>query len=342
MAKKVQNNNNIGNPWHDDQGQFTTPGGGGSGNTDNQNNNSNVNNIPSFLRAKGGNISDNGVPSFLKKKNNQNASNNSTSEQIKKIRQNLWWKNRDVYTPQDVIDNIDKFFDDDVIEFLKKYNFDSTNTMGAPKTSHSHINSTLFNAMAHKAFHPLKIMEDKEFDTITRRLYMQGNHYGSGVPYAEYGFIQRGFSNKEIIKSYLGETNPDCILTAGAYGSCIYTAYDGYTAQGYARRKGPNGYVMNFVVDNQKAKTIKKSDYIAKRRELIKKLPETETKIIQSLKQQGKDDMTANRIAKIYRNTLTKDDTFGAFLMGYEMLYEDGVQYGLLLNFKNAYTKKDW
>lgn len=332
MATKVQNNNNIGNPWHDDQGQFTTPGGGNASNNQDSNNGG----IPSFLKKKGESKTGSDVPSFLKKKAGQGGSSESTSEKIKKIKKKLWWKNRDLYTPQQVADNITEFFDDDVLSFLDKYGLKTTNPLGAMNTSHSRINTVLANAIAKQMFNPLNVMNTQQFDAIVKNLKLTGNVFNRNTPFADFGFLQRGFNNKGIINQYLGEESSDCILPNGVHGSCIYTAYDGRTAYSYG------GYVMSLAVDNKKAKTITSSDYMSKRRELIQKMPDMKNKIVADLKQRGKDDVYANRVAQIFENTVIKDNTLAAILMGYEIVYQDHMMYGLLLNFKNTYTKKDW
>ena len=354
MAIKVQNNGGKGNPYHSESnGQFVSQDGGGGANG-NENNDANQKpNVEYYDTSKRQTVS-NSNPSFdinsvnwddLFTDDDNNDINKFWNELNQKEKQENFWKERKLMTPDDVVDNIEMFFDDDVIDFMAKYNWQTKDTMGASKTSHRSINEVLTNAIAHRQFNPVNILDKNEFDKIYNKLRVRGYASGRAVPFAEYGFIQRGMHDRNTPEIYLGKRKPDCLLPNGVHGSCIYTAYNSYTAGSY----GAGGYVMSFLVDNQKANTIKSSDYGSRhdnnagiRGKLISKLPETQKKIHDHAIAKGRSQYEADRMSKIYKNTLENDYTFAAILMGYDIVYQEDAQFGLLLNFKNTYTKKDW
>lgn len=333
----VQNKNNIGNPYRDEKGQFASAGAGGSRNSSDTATTSSQKPMPAWLKKSSDGKTQ--LPSWLKK--NDTNGNTQKNSLWQKIKDKAWWQNRDnVRTPDEVTDQITKFFDTEVLDFMEKYNFKTCDPMGAGKTSHAHLNTVLTNIIAKKMFKPLNVLDTKEFDDIWNRMLNQNGGWNTRkIPYNDFSTIERGFHNKDIIKQYLGEdTSNPVVLPNGCYGSCIYTAYDHYTAQSYAGR----GYVMSFLVNNIEGHTITGTDYDIKKQQLISNTAKMEKNITDHLRSQGKDDNYVNNVLKVFRNTLTKDYTFAGVLMGYDAIYDSSTDYCLLLNFGNAYTKKDW
>lgn len=350
MATKTGGGGNIQENYDPNTGKYISGGSGGNSSSTNNKKSggssgdgniaSSASSLPSFLiKKKSNNDSSTNTPGFLSKRDDSSNTGQKSKFQklYEKLKKERFFKDRKLRDEQGVVDNIEKFIvDDDVLSFLEKYGLKTTNPMGAGKTSHSSINTTLTNIIANKMFNPLNVLEATEFDALLQKAKQQINGNVRNVPYAELGHIQRGFNNKNIIDIYLGNQKSDVILPNGVHGSCIYTAYDRGTASGYGR------YIMNFVIDNKNANIIRDSDYNVKLSNLKKKIPEMKQKIYDSLIAKGKDSTYSSRVAQIFDNTLNKDYTFGALLMGYDAVYRESVQYCLLLNFKNAYVKKDW
>ena len=333
----IKSNNNKGNPYHDEQtGEFTSPGSASGNNTPATNPNTNKT-IPSFLKQK----SSTSTPSFLNKKGS-NGNSDKYAKMFEEAKKGRWWKSRKFRTVDEVEQEIGDYFDDEVVDFLRKYNFKTVDSMGARKTSHASINTTLSNIIARKMFHPLKIMDTQEFDQIWSRMNIQngGRWQTSKIPYADYSTIERGFHNKAIIDEYLGiKTDNPVVLPNGMYGSCVYSAYDGSTARSYA---GSSGIVMKYLVDNKNGHTITSGQYNIKKNEMIKKVDNMKNNIISSLTKRGVSDNDAQQCARIFENTLRKDYTFAGLLMGYDVIYETVRDFSLILNWKNISTKKDW
>ncbi len=315
MATK--SDNIIGNPWHSEaDGKFVS---------------GNKNDLPSFLSFKtDDNI--NGI-SFLKK---GGSVKNSLFDKAKKDR---WWKYNKKRTVDDVVKNIGDYFDDEILGVLEKYGWKSCDSMNAGRTSHSYINKPLLNAIASKQFRPLNIMDTSKFDNLFNPIKraVLGSYYNktNAQRTQSYSFCERGFNNKDIINYYLGRKSQDLKLPAGACGSCIYTAYDGQTSKSYGR------YQMKFLVDNSKAYTMTDRDARYYKSQLEMRMPEIEQGIRNKLANNPKYANYTDKVIHIFKNNL-RDETFVPLLMGADMVYEEGSDYGLILNFGDVYTREDW
>lgn len=295
------------------------------------NGSSNVDNTkkqPSFLAKKGT------TPSFLTNNSNSNKQN-SLYNNIKRER---WLKSGKLRTIDEIVDRIGDYIDEDVLALHEKWGQKSQSNMGAPNTSHSYGNKPLLNAIARKMFRPLRILDTADFDMKMKLAQSVDN---SDVPYSpDWGWAKRGFHNKDIIKQYLGEEIiSDVLLPYGVYGSCVYSAYDGSTEKGYA--SGRNGYVMSYIIDHKKANVTNAYDAARKTQEFKNRISEVHSNLEKRLKELGKDDTYINNFKRVFDNNV-RDATFVPLLLGYDCVYETGSEYGLILNFGNIYTKKDW
>lgn len=343
--KKMKSDNTKGNPNHDSLGRFSSsPSDSAAKNTGvDSSSDTATATMPNFSWMKKKGQTATSQFSWMKKKGQGSEDNaqkkNSLWEQVKKER---WWKNRELHDVQYVVDNIDKYYDDDMLDEIEKAGFhttDKTGYFGNTNTSHSYINTILTNLIAKKMFHPITVVDNNEFrqewDIAKRSAGTIGN-----MPYADTACITRGVhSPGDRLEDAMGKTDNKLLLPNGVYGSCVYSAYDNTTAKGYA---GYSGHVMSFLLDNKNANTIDETAYSTIKRNFKSKLPEIEKNLKESLKNRGKDDTYCDNVVRQFHNTAINDDTFPALLLGYDCVYCLSPRYSLILNYKHVKTMKDW
>lgn len=330
MATK--STNEQGNQWHDDEGKFTSPNATGDGVNKKMNNVQ----LPSFAKKKAttANTSNaQNLPVFAKRKNqNQQVQQPYKQSTYEKIVEDMWVAKPK--TVQEVIDNVDKFFSEDVLTMIEKYGFHTCDSMGAGKTSHSYINKPLLNAIAARQFEPLKIIPNNEFDNYFRIAKAHGSY--NNAHSRDWAYCQRGFGNTSTIDIYTGKRKPDLLLPAGAYGSCIYTAYDSSTANSYSK-----GVLMSYVIDMTKAKTMTNIEERNYKSKMQNAFPQMENKIRARLQKMGKDQLYCDKVIHNFQNCL-RDETMVSVMMGYDAVFEINQQYLKILNWRNVLTKKNW
>lgn len=326
------NNNGKGNPYHDEDGKFTTAGNTGTNEEADEKDASSDNAQPqSFVKKN--------FSSFFKKKDSLDKTEpGKLSETFEKFKKDRVFRERKKRTVEETVEIVAKFFDEDVLKELEKYNFKLADSMGAVYTSHASSNQVLVQAISRKMFRPTKLLEDKEFFDLVNKSKINTAGNWRLNPQSTLGFIQRGFYDPDMLKQYSGEKDMNVILPFGMYGSCVYTAYDNYnTAIMYANGK----YLMETVVDNEKGNTIRQQQYSVLRNQFLRKVNEMKSKIENEMKAKGHDDEYAQKVSRIFEKTATYDYTFPALLMGYDGIWEEGANYYLLLNFGNTYTRKN-
>lgn len=348
----MKSDNTKGNPNHDSLGRFSSSPSDSTSTKAGVSGSGNDSAAPSFSwLKKGQNSTTASKPQFswLKKKSDSQQDSaddgqatqkgNSIWEQVKKER---WWKSRELHDTQYIVDNIDKYYDDDMLDEIEKAGFhttDKTGYFGRTNTSHSYINSILTNLVAKKMFYPVTVVPSDEF---RKEWSIAQRSAGSmkNMPYSDTACITRGVhSPEDRLTDALGKSDNRLVLPNGVYGSCIYTAYDGHTAKSYA---GYSGHVMSFLLDNKSANTIDETAYNSVRRNFRARLPEIENNLKESLKKRGKDDAYCDKIVRQFHNTAMNDATFPALLLGYDCVYNLSPQYSLILNYKHVKTMKDW
>lgn len=322
--------NTKGNPNHDELGRFASSPGGGADNTS----------APDSANAQAKQM-----PAWLKKKADDGTK--KSSPMWEKVKKNRWWKERTVRDAQYIVDNIGEYFEDDMLDEMEKAGFSAVDknhtffSSSTARTSHNYINEVLTNLIAKKMFHPITEVDSSDFTKQWNLAQgMVGGDY-TKFPYADVGCVTRGVHNRtDRIADALGETNNSLVLPNGAYGSCIYTAYDNSTAKSYA---GSRGYVFKMLVDNKNGNTITSSDYNSVRQQFISRLPEMEDNLRAHLQSKGKDDNYCDKAIRMFDNTARQDDLFPAIIMGYDCVYEQGFDdYALILNYKHVKVKKEW
>lgn len=334
-------NTKSGNPYHDDStGQFTSPNGG-SGNSQ----------LPPWISK----LEPNSLPGWISKAGSDDNSS-STPSMWEKVKKEMWWESRELRDVQYIVDNIDKYFEDDMLDAIEKAGFSTTDRYNkffpssTKRTSHSYINAVLTNLVAKKMFHPITEVEPKEFDKEWKQNMQSvaSSHYGSNYfdvsrfPYQAVANTGRGVHNRDArVADMRGETDNPLILPNGCYGSCTYSAYDQnlYTAKSYA---GRSGYVFKMMIDNKAANTITSANYSQIRRDFLQHEPEMEQKLTEYLQKKGKDSNYIQKMCRILRTTTQNDYTFPAVMLGYDCVYETSSQYSLILNYKHVKVKKEW
>lgn len=349
---KVQNSGGKGNPYHNDNnGRFTSANdtGGQSVDANAPQSQDGASGLPDWLTSADGATSSDNLPDWLSALGGNDDDEDDVWGRIsQQVESDRFFKNRDkVRTVDETIEVIDKFFDDEVLGVLEQTGFKTSGRfpeyfgLGAASTSHASINVPLVNIIAKKMFHPITVLDSKQFDSEWR-VAKRSNTSGadSNIPYLPVGYVQRGVHNQDArLKDALGETDNNLILPNGCYGSCIYSAYDGgRTARSYAY--GQNGYVFNYLIDNKNTTTSTK--HYSERQRFLNNISTAEKKLEQHLKAKGKDDDYCQKAIRVFHNAAHHDETFVALLMGYDCVYDEGAKYSLILNYKNIKTKKDW
>lgn len=350
---KVQNKGGKGNPYRDDSnGQFASADTAGvQSATENTQSatNQQKQNLPDWLTPISKTSSakpSSSLPDWLTKIGEEDDDDSEWEQIVSQVQNQRWWKNRDkVRTVDETIEVIDKFFDDEVLDVLEKTGFKTSGSFSeyfgqaSNRTSHSSINVPLTNIIAKKMFHPITVIDSVQFDKEWKAAERSNSsRSASNIPYLPVGYVQRGVHNKDArLKDALGETDNNLILPNGCYGSCIYSAYDGYTARSYA---GYNGYVFNYLIDNKN--TVTSTNHSIERQQFLNNIGTAENKIRQHLKSKGKDDTYCDKVIRVFNNAAHRDETFIGLLMGYDCIYDTSAQYSLILNWKNVKTKKDW
>jgi len=247
-----------------------------------------------------------------------------------------FWLSSEKRDPVWVCDNIEKFFDKEVVDFIKKYDFHTSAPLGTNGT-YNYKNWTLTNAIAFQMYEPMTPLSPEEFDELKEKVRQSGYLYSYNAYDAPLTYLERGFGNKEVIeKSYLSTQPNDCVLTDGAYGSCVYTAFDANTAKSYSHGR----YIMKYIIDNTKGHKIDRFEMNELKTKFQNRMPQVQARIEAHCKNIGLEDWQAQKIAKIFKTTVDSDETFPAVICGYDVYYAGS--YGLLLRFRNVVTRKDW
>ena len=247
-----------------------------------------------------------------------------------------FWNNSEKRDPNWVCDNIEKFFDKEVVDFLTKYDFHTASSLGARTWSSQNL--VLTNAIAFQMYQPMTPVSPEEFDSLLNQV--GSDKFSSRTPSAPLAYIERGFSNKGVIAaSYLRQEPSDLVLTQGAHGSCVYTAYNAFTASSYA---GYGGYIMKAVIDNANSNTIDEQSVYNLKNTFLNRINEIKSKLYQHGLNIGLDDSQAQRLGQVFENTLQYDEMFPAVICGYDVVYDKYDKYALLLRFRNVKVKKDW
>lgn len=263
-----------------------------------------------------------------------------------------FWLNEEVRDPDWVVDNIEQFFDKEVIDYMERWDYHTSASLSiSGKTTYdAHRNMTLTNAIAIQMYKPMTPVEPQEFDGLKAQIVQRGDLWPSDAKRVPQLYLERGFSGdpRVIEASYLREQPNDLILTQGAHGSCVYTAYDGRTAQSYARRssvgssRSNSGYVMKYILDQTKAKGINESEVRQLRMRFNNRIQEIQDRITKHALGLGIEQSKAEKLGRIFKSTLEYDETFPAVICGYDIVYDPYSQYGLLLRFRHVKTRKDW
>lgn len=337
----MKSSNTKGNPNHDAQGRFSSsPSDGADGKTT----------APSSTSGKKWSwltdASDTSAKpsqkwSWLTDNDDSAPKANSIWEQVLKER---WWKSDELRDTQYIVDNIDKFYEDDILDEIEKAGFIAIDKdgsyYGTTNTTHSYINEILTNLVAKKKFNPITELDNAQFDREWRMAQRMNTRGYDNFPYMDVACVTRGVhSADDRLADSLGKTDNKLVLPNGMYGSCIYSAYDTYTARSYA---GGMGTVMRFLIDNKNGNTITDTDYYVVSREFKARLPEMEKNLRESLQKRGKDDDYCDKVIRQFHNTATMDQLFPALMLGYDCVYDTGAKYSLILNYKHVKTTKDW
>lgn len=247
---------------------------------------------------------------------------------------------------------IETIYTDEFIEKMKNYNFHTTDPgdiYGASNTSHSHINAVLTNEIARETFKPMKIENDKSaFRNLVKdfqKKYTSNDFaYSEGVDNLKQQpgiYIQRGFSPSSAnvrMTEYTTGKFSGLVLPNGAYGSCIYTAYDNFqTANSYS-----SGYIMEGYVSNQNGNILFYDDYYTLQREFSQKKPQIMTRLKNNLEKRGYDSTVIDGIIRQFDNTSKYDENFVPLVCGYDAVVETNSEYCLVLNGKAVTVLKNW
>lgn len=341
---QVVNHNGIGNPNHDDStGQFVSSGESSGASSEKEAITTSSGSMPSWLKKAGTTTSqasttNSNIPSWLKKQDNQQQGQPANKSAWQKVAEEKWFRSGKVLTEDELVDNFERFIDEDTTDFLEKYgDYHTCDYMGAGKTSHAHLNKPLLNAIAKKRWVHGTALPASEFDKIYKNI-ASGWGRPSANEHNKYNRFQRGFNNRDRIKEFIGEKDVehDVFLPAGMLGSCQYTAFDGHTAQSYGN------IVMSMYMDMSKAKSIDYNDAVSLNRKLLSRMPEFRSKIASSMKKLGKSQDKIDRLCRNLENCLTHDPTTGAIFMGYDAVINHSYNYYLALNYRNVYAREDW
>lgn len=347
----MKSSNTKGNPNHDAQGRFSSSPSDGT-----KNGAGGKTTAPSSTTGTGGgkkwswlqDASDTSTStkpsqkwSWLTDSNDNAPKANSIWEQVQKER---WWKSDELRDTQYVVDNIDKYYEDDMLDEIEKAGFHTADRngsyFGTTRTSHSHINAILTNLVAKKKFNPITVLDNAQFDSEWNMAQKMNTRSYNNFPYVDTACVTRGVHKADDrLADSLGKTDNKLVLPNGMYGSCIYSAYDTFTARSYA---GSSGVVMRYLIDNKNGHTITDTDYNVVSRDFKARLPEMEKNLRESLKKRGKDDTYCDSVVRQFHNTAMNDELFPALMLGYDCVYNTGAHYSLILNYKHVKTTKDW
>lgn len=341
----MKSSNTKGNPNHDAQGRFSSsPSDGAGGKTTAPSSTTGTSKKKySWLTDDASNTSTKSSSkwSWLTDSDDSAPKANSIWEQVQKER---WWKSDELRDTQYVVDNIDKYYEDDMLDEIEKAGFHTADRngsyFGTTRTSHSHINAILTNLVAKKKFNPVTELDNAQFNREWRMAQRMNTGGYNNFPYMDVACVTRGVHKADDrLADSLGKTDNKLVLPNGMYGSCIYSAYDTHTARSYA---GSRGVVMRYLIDNKNGHTITDTDYHVVSREFQARLPEMEKNLRESLQKRGKDDTYCDNVVRQFHNTAINDELFPALMLGYDCVYNTGANYSLILNYKHVKTTKDW
>lgn len=269
------------------------------------------------------------------------------------IQRRKFWLSEQPRDPDWVIDNIEQFFDKEVIDYMERWDYHTSASLSiSGKTTYdANRNMTLTNAIALQMYQPMTPIEPAEFDAMKAEIARRGELWPSDAKRVPQLYLERGFSGdpRVIEASYLREQPNDLILTQGAYGSCVYTAYNPHTASSYARRSsvgssrnGSSGYIMRYILDQSSTKGINYNEAMQLRNRMRGRAQEAAGRITQHALKMGIEQSKAEKLGRIFASTIDYDEMFPAVICGYDIVYDPGSQYGLLLRFRHVKTRRDW
>lgn len=334
-----------GNPYRDDEGQFAGPS---SSSTTSAGADENEINSEDTEDASFENI--NWEDSF----NNDNFDEDwdeeieSDKDFIKETNSKDFWHTQFPRTMDEVFEDVEKFFDnDDVISVLNNFNHAAFMPSAYGNSASYGQNSVIINAIAKGQYRPMTLLSAQEFDQKVKEKVSKdrwnGNVNWDEQPNSRLGMLQRGVNNVgRVVGSYL-KGEGDLFLTNGAYGHCVYSAFNNYTAGGYGRK------TLSMLVDNKQGKILDYDKYNSMKREsgLYSKLQdqnfrdEIKQRIVNTLVNKGVNQNDADRDARHFLKALENDEMFPAVCMGYDCVYNTNCNWCFILNFGNIYLRDD-
>lgn len=335
MAKKSSNTD--GNPWHDEAtGEFTEADGGSS---------------KKGKSAKGkGKVK--GSTKFQKKPALKVKEGFSLADMFAKLQDiNSGINVGPLNTAEELEDNIEKFFSQQVINHLNRV-WGSSKSYCADKwqfnpPGNDHMNLAIFTCLLGKYRYPdnhAHLLKPADFDKLAADTENYTKVYR--------GFTSTGERRKEIMKTYLtADINNLTIYGANTcYGTNVYTStkYE-YSLNNYAN--GDPARVLHCVVDRNARKILDENlmkevrkiqdDYDYNKGNYVEKplMTSLKTKLESHLINNGINPERAHEMAEGFKENLQQDRSLMAVLLGYDYQISAGGQQRNILNLKKWYIR---
>lgn len=248
-----------------------------------------------------------------------------------------WHKTHDLLTVDEVIDNIDKYVSDNILDFFRahpktsgqgKYLWHDPN-LGGVHFSYE-IPIIFLNAVAKEQFVPAKEIDETEFTNYINQISSLNNGATQGkYPQGNYVHLKRGSGHVDATLIAVGKKDSDLLLPNGMLGTCVYSSYNGYSHSTY-------GDITTDIIVEKTNRICNRSTATQLRSDFLKKKNIWEPKLKQALLNKGLSDQEADEFMYPIIKGIENDQNSVAIMCGYEMINETGHGWGLILNYKNC------
>lgn len=342
-------------PYDTADGKFTSTGSGGSSDTTAapaSNNNATPSmfsglfkqkNAPAAADANGSAIS-----GLFKPKNQNNNDNgeedfNAFFESLnQKSNDSEWHKNHDLLTVDQVIENIDKYVSDNILDFFRahpkksgqgKYLWHDPD-LGGVHFSYE-VPIIFLNAIAKEQFVAAKEIDETEFKNYINEISsLNGGSTQGRYPQGNYVHLKRGSGHVDATLIAVGKKDSDLLLPNGMLGTCVYSSYNGYTHSTY-------GDVTTDIIVEKSDRICDRSTAMQLRSDFLKKKNIWEPKLKQALLNKGLNDQEADEFMYPIIKGIENDQNSVALMCGYEMINETGRGWGLILNYRHCKIRSE-